>query len=56
MATQPGQTERTIVLVHTAAADASGIAAEVRAEEDRGSRAIGSAAPPTEQTSPPGGR
>ena len=54
MARRPGETEPTIALVHGARADASGFAAEVRASGDRGSRAVGSAPPPTEQTSPPG--
>ncbi len=54
MARRPGETEPTIALVHGARADASGYAAEVRALRDRGSRAVGSATPPTEQTSPPG--
>jgi pimeloyl-ACP methyl ester carboxylesterase len=45
MATQPGQTKPTIVLVHGAWADASGFAAEIRALQDRGFRAIGFANP-----------
>jgi len=54
MATRPSETEPTIVLVHGAGADASGVAVEVRAREDRGSCATGSAHPPTDRTSPPG--
>jgi pimeloyl-ACP methyl ester carboxylesterase len=45
MATQPGDTKPTIVLVHGAWADASGFAAEIRALRDRGFRAIGFANP-----------
>jgi pimeloyl-ACP methyl ester carboxylesterase len=45
MATQPGGTKPTIVLVHGAWADASGFAAVIRALADRGFRAIGFANP-----------
>lgn len=45
MATQPGETKPTIVLVHGAWADASGFAGEIRALQDRGFRAIGFANP-----------
>ena len=45
MATQPGHTKPTIVLVHGAWADASGFAAEIRALRERGFRAIGFANP-----------
>jgi pimeloyl-ACP methyl ester carboxylesterase len=45
MATQPGQTKPTIVLVHGAWADASGFAGEIRALQDRGFRAVGFANP-----------
>jgi pimeloyl-ACP methyl ester carboxylesterase len=45
MATQPGGTTPTIVLVHGAWADASGFAAEIRALRDRGFRAVGFANP-----------
>ncbi len=51
MARRPGETEPTIALVHGAWSDASGFAAEVRAPGDRGPRAVGSATPPTGQTS-----
>ncbi len=54
MATQPGDTEPTTTRVDDARVDASGVAAEVRTQEDRGARAIGSAHPLNEQTSPPG--
>jgi pimeloyl-ACP methyl ester carboxylesterase len=45
MATQPGETRPTIVLVHGAWADASGFAAEIRVLRERGFRAIGFANP-----------
>jgi pimeloyl-ACP methyl ester carboxylesterase len=45
MATQPGGTKPTIVLVHGAWADATGFVREVRALQDRGFRAIGFANP-----------
>jgi pimeloyl-ACP methyl ester carboxylesterase len=45
MATQPGGTKPTIVLVHGAWADASGFDREVRALQERGFRAIGFANP-----------
>jgi pimeloyl-ACP methyl ester carboxylesterase len=45
MATQPGKTKPTIVLVHGAWADASGFAQEIRALQERGFRAIGFANP-----------
>jgi pimeloyl-ACP methyl ester carboxylesterase len=45
MATQPDRTRPTIVHVHGAWADASGFAAEIRALQDRGFRAIGFANP-----------
>jgi pimeloyl-ACP methyl ester carboxylesterase len=45
MATQPGATKPTIVLVHGAWADASGFAGEIRALQDRGFRAVGFANP-----------
>ena len=45
MATQPGATKPTIVLVHGAWADASGFAEEIRALQDRGFRAVGFANP-----------
>ncbi len=45
MATQPGETKPTIVLVHGAWADASGFAGEIRALQDRGFPAIGFANP-----------
>jgi pimeloyl-ACP methyl ester carboxylesterase len=45
MATQPGQTKPTIVLVHGAWADASGFGAEIRALADRGFPAIAFANP-----------
>jgi pimeloyl-ACP methyl ester carboxylesterase len=45
MATQPGQTQPTVVLVHGAWADASGFAGQIRALRDRGLRAIGFANP-----------
>jgi pimeloyl-ACP methyl ester carboxylesterase len=45
MATQPGKTKPTIVLVHGAWADASGFAQEIRALQERAFRAIGFANP-----------
>jgi pimeloyl-ACP methyl ester carboxylesterase len=45
MATQPGETKPTIVLVHGAWADATGFDREIRALQDRGFRAIGFANP-----------
>jgi alpha-beta hydrolase superfamily lysophospholipase len=41
LATQPGETKPTIVLVHGAWADASSFAEVIRALQDRGFRAIG---------------
>jgi pimeloyl-ACP methyl ester carboxylesterase len=45
MATQPDETQPTIVLVHGAWADASGFESEIRALQGRGFRAIGFANP-----------
>lgn len=45
MSTRPDGTKPTIVLVHGAWADASGFAAQIRALQDRGFRAIGFANP-----------
>ncbi|MGY1603988.1 alpha/beta fold hydrolase [Geodermatophilus sp. SYSU D00815] len=45
MTTQPGRTTPTIVLVHGARADASGFAAQIRALDEHGLRAVGCANP-----------